>query len=263
MSSGISWAYSGDQVISPRRVCQTLPCINFSQAIMKKMVITPSPLESAATPSAESLSCVFQQEMCVLSTLPLTSVCHLIPIILSWIIIFIRWGSWGPQVGILCRVPLCHGSGLWLLRHPYRSRCWPRELSCLPGTHSSPREGLSDRWTSQSAEDICDSCFDILPGGPSIVSCYWQVTAELWLTGSLSSSFPCFFCFPSLFINKPWPAASPFGMERGQVKVGAMESFPNLQFHSSITREWVDEERDRGNDNSPNSCCTIQLHYFS
>lgn len=36
---------------------------------MKKMVITPSPLELAAAPSAESLSSVLQQEMCVLSTL--------------------------------------------------------------------------------------------------------------------------------------------------------------------------------------------------
>lgn len=168
--------------------------------------------------------------MCPINTFPHPSVCHLILIILSWIIIFIRRGSWGPQVGIFCQVPLRHGSGLWLLSHPYLSHCWPGEPSLLPGMCSNPREGLSDCWTSQSAEDICDSCFDILPGGPSIVSRYWQVTAELWLTGSLSSSFPFFFCFPSLFINKPWPAASPFGMERGQVKVGATKSFPNLQF---------------------------------
>lgn len=168
---------------------------------MKKMVIAPSPLESAATPSAESLSSVSARNVCPINTFPNLSVCHLIQIILSWIIIFIRRGSWGWRVGILCQVPLRHGSGLWLLSHPYLCCCWPRELSHLPGTWSSPREGLSDRWTSQSAEDICDSCFDILPGGPSIVSCYWQVTAELWLTGSLSS-FPFFFLLPFSFYKK-------------------------------------------------------------
>lgn len=168
------------------------------------------------------------RNVCPINTFPHPSVCHLIPIILSWIIIFIRWGGWGPQIGILCQVPLRHGSGLWLLSHSYLSLCWPRELSHLPGTRGSPREGLSDRWTSQSAEDICDSCFDILPGGPSIVSYYWQVTAELWLTGSLSSSFPFFFCFPSLFINKPLPAASPFWYGAWTSEGRSNEKFPKF-----------------------------------
>lgn len=105
--------------------------------------------------------------------------------------------------------------------------------------------------------------FDILPGGPCLVSCLWQVTAELWLPGSLFSSSPSFLPFPSLFINKAWPATSSFRMEHGQVKVGAMESFSNLQFSGSTARECIDGERDWVNDNSLNSCCTIQLHYFS
>lgn len=200
--------------------------------------------------------------MCVLSTHPPhPSVCHLIQIILSWIIIFIEQGSQGPQVGILCQVSLHHGSGLQLLRRPYPCRRQPGEPSWLPGTPSGPGEKLSDHWTSQSVEDLYDSRFDILPGGPSIVSCHWRVTAELWLPGSLFSPF--FLCFPSFFINKPWPATPSFHMERGQVKVGATESIPNLQFSGSTARERIGGERDGVNDNSLNSCCTIQLHYSS
>lgn len=203
---------------------------------------------------------VVTRNVCPINTSPHPSVCHLIQIILSWIIIFIEQGSQGPQVGILCQVSLHHGSGLRLLCCPYPCNHKPGEPSWLPGAPSGCGEKLSDHWTSQSVEDLCDSHFDILPGGPSIVSCHWQVTAELRLPGSFS---PSFLCFPSFFINKPWPATPSFSMEREQVKVGAMENFSNLQFGGSTGRERMGGERDGVNDNSLNSCCTIQLHYFS